>query len=107
MYRRVGELLRVDYLIQPSITRFSCLSRKIYVEVTRSYSTSTIGNIEGNIRIISAQTGNVAGSIPFRLNVDFADVDGTENWMPRDYNKYLIDRVMPAVAGAVLNVLKK
>lgn len=107
MYRRVGELLRVDYLIQPSITRFSCVSQKIYVEVTRSYTTSTTGNIEGNIRIISAQTGNVAGSIPFRLNVDFADVDGTENWLPRDYNRYLVDRVMPAVAGAVLNVLKK
>jgi len=107
MYRRVGELLRVDYLIQPSITRFSCISQKIYVEVTRSYTTKTTGNIEGNIRIISAQTGNVAGSIPFRLYVDFADVDGTENWLPRDYNRYLVDRVMPAVAGAVLNVIKK
>jgi len=107
MYRRVGELLRVDYLIQPSITRFSCVSQQIYVEVTRSYTTSTIGNIEGNIRIISAQTGNVAGAIPFRLNIDFANVEGTERWLPRDYNKYLIDRVIPAVAGAVLNVIRK
>ena len=107
MYRRVGELLRVDYLIQPAITRFSCIPRKIYVEVTRSYSTSTIGNIEGNIRIISAQTGVLAGSIPFRFSVDFGQVTGNENWTPRDYHKYLVDQIMPAVAGAVLKVIKK
>lgn len=107
MYRRIGELLRVDYLIRASITRFSVISQQIYVEVTRRYSTTRTGNIEGNIRIISAQTGTVAGSIPFRLNLSFDDVDGTEDWTPRDYNKYLVDRVMPVVAGEVLKVIKK
>lgn len=107
MYRRIGELLRVDYLIQARITRFSCRFNRIYIEVTRSWRLTCIGDFEGNIRIISASDGSVAGSIPFRLNVDFADVTDTENWTVRDYNKYLIDRAMPAVAGAVLNVLKK
>ena len=75
--------------------------------MTRSYRKTCIGDIEGNIQIISAQTGAKAGSIPFRLNVDVADVEGTENWAVRDYNRYLVDRVMPAGAGAVLDVLKK
>jgi len=107
MYRRIGELLRVDYLIRANITRFSIIPQRVYIEVTRRYVTRRIGNIEGNIRIISAQTGSVAGSIPFRLNVNFDDVDGTEDWTPRDYNQYLIDRVMPVVAGEVLKVIRK
>ena len=107
MYRRIGELLRVDYLIQATITRFACVSNQVYIEVTRRYVQTCVGNIEGHVRIVSAQTGALAGSIPFRLNVDFSEVEGTESWMPRDYNKYLIDRVIPAVAEAVLATLKK
>lgn len=107
MFRRIGELLRVDYLIRASITRFSIISQKVYIAATRRYAVSRIGNIEGNIRIISAQTGLVAGSIPFRLNVNFDEVDGTEDWTPRDYNKYLVDRVMPVVAGEVLKTIRK
>ena len=107
MYRRIGELLRVDYLIRASITRFSIIPQQVYIEVTRRYVTRRTGNIEGNIRIISAQNGMVAGSIPFRLNVDFDDVDDTDDWAPRDFQKYLVDRVMPVVAGEVLKVIKK
>lgn len=107
MFRRIGGLLRADYLIQAHITRFSTQFSDVYIEVTRSSRKTCIGDIEGSIQIISAQTGAKAGSIPFRLNVDFADVENTENWTVRDYNKYLIDRAMPAVAGAVLDVLKK
>ena len=107
MFRRIGELLRVDYLIQPGITRFSIIPQRVYIQVTRSYSTRRIGNIEGYVRIISAQTGMVANSIPFRLSMDFDDVDGTDDWTLRDYNKYLVDRVMPVVAGEVLKTLKK
>ena len=107
MFRRIGELLRVDYLIRASITRFSIISQKVYIAATRRYAVSRIGNIEGNIRIISAQTGLVAGSIPFRLHVNFDEVDGTEDWTPRDYNKYLVDRVMPVVAGEVLKTIRK
>ena len=107
MYRRIGELLRVDYLIRANITRCSVIPEQVYIEVTRRYTTRRIGNFEGNIRIISAQTGLVAGSIPFRLNINFDDVDGTDDWTPRDYTKYLVDRVMPVVAGEVLKVIKK
>ena len=107
MFRRIGELLRADYLIRANITRFSIVSRQVFIKVTRRYATRRTGNIEGNIRIVSAPTGQVAGSIPFRLNVDFDDVDGTEDWTLRDYHHYLIDRVMPVVAGEVLKVIKK
>ena len=107
MFRRIGELLRVDYLIQASITRFSCIHKRVYIEVTRRYSVSTIGNIEGNVRIISAQTGDLVNSIPFRLKVDFADVDDKDDWTPRDYDKYLVDKVIPAVGGAVLKTISK
>ena len=107
MFRRIGELLRVDYLVQASITRFSCIHQKVYIEVTRRYSVSSVGNIEGNVRIISAQTGDLVNSIPFRLKVDFADVDDKDDWTPRDYDKYLVDKVIPAVAGAVLKTISK
>jgi len=107
MYRRIGELLRVDYLIQANITRFSCVFNRVYIAVTRSYRDICTGNIEGNVRIVSAQTGALAGSIPFRLSIDFSQVEGTESWEARDYDKYLIDQVVPAVAGAVLETLKK
>ena len=106
MYRRIGELLRVDYLIQTRITRFSCIVKKVYVEVTRRYAVSCIGNIDGDIRIISAQTGNVLASFRFQKKVDFADVDDTDDWTPRDYCKYLINKALPQVSKKVIDKLK-
>ena len=106
MYRRIGELLRVDYLIQASINRFSCVVKKKYVSVTRKYVTSCIGNIGGDIRIISAQTGDVVASFRFQKKVDFDDVDDTEDWTPRDYCKYLIDKSLPQVSKKIIAKLK-
>ena len=107
MYRRIGELLRVDYLIQARINRFSCVVKKIYVEVTRKYTTSCIGNIGGDIRIISAQTGEVAASFRFQERVDLNDVDDTDDWTPRDYCKYLIDKSLPQVSKKAIAKLKQ
>ena len=106
LYRRVGELLRVDYLIQPTISRFSCERKKVYIEVTRQHTVRWIGNIEGSIRIISASTGVLAASIPFRQKVDFDDLDDTEDWTAQDYGKYLIRRILPQVSKKVLAKLK-
>ncbi|MBQ9336936.1 MAG: hypothetical protein IJS14_06540 [Lentisphaeria bacterium] len=108
MYRRIGELLRVDYLIQARIDRFSCVVKKVYVEVTRKYTTSCIGNIAGDIRIISAQTGEVAASFRFQKRVDFDDIDDdTDDWTPRDYCHYLIEKSLPLVSKKAIAKLKK
>ena len=107
MNRRIGELLRVDYLIRPHITRYSCRANRVYIAVTRSYQDVFVGDLEGFIRIDSAQDGEVAATIPFRLKLDFSEVENTDNWTPRDYERHLIDRVMPAVTGAVLKTVGK
>lgn len=107
MFRRVGELLRVDSLIQPAINRFSCSAKRIYIEATRSTVTRRIGNIEGNIRIISARTGAVTASIPFRQKVDFSDIDDTEDWTPQDYSRHLIRKAIPQISKKIISKLKK
>jgi len=107
MFRRIGELLRVDYLIQARINRFSCVMKKTYVSVTRKHVVSCIGNIGGDVRIISAQTGNVVASFRFQKKVDFDDVDDTDDWTPRDYCKYLIEKSLPQVSKKVIAKVKK
>ena len=97
----------LDYLIRPHITRYSCRANRIYIAVTRSYQDVFVGDLEGFIRIDSAQDGEVAATIPFRLKLDFSEVENTDNWTPRDYERHLIDRVMPAVTGAVLKTVGK
>lgn len=108
MFRRIGELLRADYLIQARITRFSCVAKKVYVEVTRQYTTFCIGNIGGDLRIVSAQTGEVAATFRFQERVDFDDItEDTDDWTPRDYCKYLIDKSLPQVSKKVIAKLKQ
>lgn len=106
MFVRIGGLLRVDYLIQATLDRFSCTVKKEYIQVTRKNVIRVIGNIEGNIRIISAQTGEVAASIPFRQRVNFDDLEDTEDWTNEDYGKYLIERIVPDVAKKVIPKIK-
>ena len=109
LYVRVGELLRVDFLLQPTITRFSTTVKKEYIRVTRSEVLRCIGNIEGNIRVISAQTGEVVASVPFREKINFDDVDteeDTEDWAPEDYANYALDKLLPLIAKKVSPKLK-
>ena len=107
MYRRIGELLRVDYLVQAVINRFSCRFQRVYIEVTRNYADRCVGDIEGYVCIISAQTGEITGTFRFRQNVDFDQVYGKEDWTHRDYEKYLIDKVLPQVSAGVIGKLKQ
>lgn len=107
MYRRIGELLRVDYLVQAVISRFSCRFQRVYIEVTRNYADRCIGDIEGYVCIISARTGEITGTFRFRQNVDFAQLYGKEDWTIRDYEKYLIDKVLPQVSARVIGRLKQ
>lgn len=107
MFMRIGKLLRVDNLVQASINRYSILMKKEYIKASKKTQVSCLGNIEGNIRIISAQTGQVVASFPFRQRVNFDDIDDdTDDWTPRDYGQYLIDRILPAVGKKVAQKLK-
>lgn len=107
MYIRIGELLRVDQLIQASINRFSCILKSEYINVTRTAVVRCIGNIDINIRVISAQTGEVIASIPFRQKIDFDDIDeDVEDWTGEDYGKYMIEIIMPKIAARVLPKVK-
>lgn len=105
MYARVGELLRVDTLIQPTVTRFSATIKQEYIQVTRRTATRCIGNLEGNVRIISAQTGELIASIPFKERVDFDDVErveDTEDWTQEDYGKYMIEQMLPEIGKRIV-----
>ncbi len=107
MFMRIGKLLRVDNLVQASINRYSVLMKKEYIKASNRTQISCIGNIEGNIRIISAQTGQVVASFPFRKRVNFDDIDeDTDDWTSRDYGQYLIDQALPAVCKKVTQKLK-
>ena len=106
LFARIGNLLRVDYLVQPTVTRFSAKASQEYINVTRKTVTRLIGDIDGNIRVISAQSGEVAASIPFRLKVDFDDLEDTDDWSSEDYGKYMIERIIPEIAEKVITKLK-
>lgn len=106
MFVRIGELLRVDFLIQASINRYSIDTRKEYIKASKRTVERHLGNIDGSIRIISAKTGEVIGSIPFRQRVDFDDIDDTNDWVAADYGKFLIEKGLSQVIPKVLSALK-
>ena len=107
MYAKIGKLLRADYLIQVAITRFDLVVNKRYIRAVKREVTSKVGNIEGNISVISAKTGDKVSTSQFRLKVDFDDIDkDTDNWSAQDYGGYLIENAVPMAAGAVVKALK-
>lgn len=96
MCRKVGNLLEVQYLIQPTITRFEIVKKPYYVSETGARGVRFLGFLEGNIRIIAVSTGEIAASIPFEEQVNFRYVSRaiTRDWTIKDYGKYLIKSVM-------------
>lgn len=108
MYARVGRLLRVDSLIQPAVTRFSVTVKKEYIAASKRNVVRCIGNFDGNVRIVSATTGELVASIPFRQKIDFDEVDATvdtDDWTDEDYGRYAIEKQLPLIAGKVLKAL--
>lgn len=99
MFVKVGKLLEVETLIQATITRFKIFGKKYYVEETGASGIRWIGNLEGNIRIISAQNGQVIASVPFEESIRFRNLDRdmTRDWTLEDYGKYLIKMVIPKI----------
>lgn len=98
MFVRVGKLLEVEYLIQATLTRFEIAKIPYHVEETGARGFRFIGNIEGNIHVVSAQTGDIAASIPFEERVNFRSLGRqmTRDWTMDDYGKYLIKTVVPS-----------
>ncbi|MDD3155259.1 MAG: hypothetical protein PHS41_10355 [Victivallaceae bacterium] len=98
MFVKVGKLLEVQMLIQATITRFEIARIPYHVEETGARGVRYIGNIEGNIRIISAQKGTTIASVPFEERVNFRSLSRqeTKDWTLDDYAKYMIKTVISA-----------
>ena len=110
LYARVGRLLRVDALIQPTVTRFSVTVRKEYIAASKRNVVRCIGDFDGNVRIVSATTGELVASIPFRQKIDFDEVEATEDtddWSAEDYGRYTIEKQLPLIAEKVFASLGK
>ena len=97
MYVKAGKLLEVEMLIQATITRFEIERIAYNVAETGNSGLRYIGNLEGSVRIISAQTGETLGSVPFDERVDFRaiPISTRRDWTVDDYGKYLIRTVIP------------
>ena len=106
MYARIGELLRVDNLIQVTINTFSITQQQVYIPVTRQNVIQSLGNIAGNVRIISAQTGDLIASVPFEMPVDFSQNPEMAGLGAEDLGKMLIKYIMPQIAQRIIPKLK-
>lgn len=97
MFVKVGKLLEVQMLIQATITRFEIAKIPYHVEETGARGFRYIGNIEGNVRIISARNGQALASVPFEERINFRRLDRnmTRDWTLDDYGKYMIKTVIP------------
>ena len=97
MYVKAGKLLEVEMLIQATITRFEIEKIAYNVAETGASGFRYIGNLEGSVRIISAQTGETLGSVPFDERVDFRSIpiSTRRDWTVDDYGKYLIRTIIP------------
>jgi len=97
MYVKVGKLLEVEMLIQATVTRFEIEKIAYNVSETGAKGFRYIGNLEGSVRIVSAQTGETLASVPFEERVNFRNlpVSMTRDWTVDDYGKYLIKTVIP------------
>ena len=96
MYVKVGQLLEVQTLIRANITRFEVAKIRYDVEESGAHGFRYIGYFEGNVRVVSAQNGQVIASIPFADRVNFRTLSRsqTKEWTPDDYGKYMIRNVM-------------
>ncbi len=107
MYRRLGELLRVDYMISTRIDRMQCSAYSRVIESTRQSFTQWIGEISGTVRVIDTHTGEVIASAPFQNRIDFSDLPfDTDNWSPEEYARYVIRSVIPGVSEFLISKIK-
>ena len=105
-YSKIGKLLEVELLLQPTITKFELQAFPFVVTETGYQGVNYVGAIDGYMRVISAQTGTVVASIPVDLKVYFQNLDRqiTMNWTTADYHKYMLKT---AIAQQILPELFK
>ena len=91
-YSKIGKLLEVELLLQPTITKFELQAFPFVVTETGYQGVNYVGAIDGYLRVISAQTGSVVASIPVELKIYFQNLDRqiTMNWTTEDYHKYML-----------------
>lgn len=96
MFRKVGGLLEVQYLIQATITRFEIVGVPYSVSETGASGYNYTGYLEGFVRVVSAQDGSVTASIPFTGIITFRSQQSPDvvTVMVKDYGKTLIDSVI-------------
>lgn len=96
MYRKVGQLLEVEFLVQAYVTRFEIVGTPFYVSETGARGVRYTGYLEGSVRVISARRGNIVASIPFADSVDFGPSRsaGADVWTAQDYGKDMIKSVL-------------
>ena len=105
-YSKIGKLLEVELLLQPTITKFELQAFPFVVTETGYQGVNYVGAIDGYLRVISAQTGSVVASIPVDLKIYFQNLDRqiTMNWTTADYHKYMLKT---AIAQQILPELFK
>ncbi len=104
LYRKVGKLLGVQHLIQPVITRFDLTGVPYHVEETGAHGTWYVGNIAGNVQVVSAQTGEIVCALPFEdaLHSRTLGRAATRGWTPADYGRALIRTILPKLVPVLL-----
>ena len=108
MFVKVGKLLEVEMLLQPTVTKFELQAFPFFIEETGRRGTNYMGAIDGYLRVISAQQGNVVASIPIELKVDFRQLgrQATLNWTVADYHKYMLKTTIVQILPALSNALQ-
>lgn len=96
-FSKIGKVLRVDTIFQPSISRFEFTEEKRFVKMINRMVIKRIGVIEGDIKVIKAANGELEKRISFKKRVNFSDVPlevDTSEWCEEDYQNYLLDQAL-------------
>jgi len=100
MYKKIGKLLEVKHLIFATITRFEIQAQAVSSPETGYQGFIYTGKFSGDVRVISAQRGNLVKVIPIEMTLPLGQSQGTTPalQMADDQGKQI---VQTAIAQAV------
>jgi len=91
MFVKVGKLLSVKTLMQLTINRFEVTAQQRNIAASGRTVVLYSGAIGGNLRVVSAQTGELLASIPFEQKFNpLRPTAQTRSWELEDYGKYYL-----------------